>query len=206
MASLAFMIAGIYALIKAVEHIPDISRYLARPLPKGFIETYSYLGILLPILPFILLIVMGCILIIYNRKFAFRMFPETEHEPAETRVLGVHALAFSVVGIFLIADSIPHIIVFVSQIFITPQTIPNYVWIQMIIMALAQCLKMIFGIVLFIKSHRLAKYWSKLRHAKIGREMGFCEKCSYDLTGNISGTCPECGEKITETTQSDGQN
>ena len=23
-----------------------------------------------------------------------------------------------------------------------------------------------------------------------------CRACSYDLTGNLSGTCPECGEKI----------
>src|SRR5436309_2505257 len=24
----------------------------------------------------------------------------------------------------------------------------------------------------------------------------FCEHCSYSLTGNISGTCPECGNPI----------
>ena len=23
-----------------------------------------------------------------------------------------------------------------------------------------------------------------------------CRKCAYDLTGNESGTCPECGERI----------
>ena len=25
---------------------------------------------------------------------------------------------------------------------------------------------------------------------------GFCMECSYDLTGNVSGVCPECGTKI----------
>jgi hypothetical protein len=25
---------------------------------------------------------------------------------------------------------------------------------------------------------------------------GLCVKCGYDLTGNVSGVCPECGEKI----------
>jgi len=25
---------------------------------------------------------------------------------------------------------------------------------------------------------------------------GHCRKCGYDLTGNISGVCPECGERI----------
>ena len=28
------------------------------------------------------------------------------------------------------------------------------------------------------------------------REPGFCRSCAYDLTGNISGTCPECGTPI----------
>lgn len=25
---------------------------------------------------------------------------------------------------------------------------------------------------------------------------GHCQKCGYDLTGNVSGVCPECGERI----------
>ena len=24
---------------------------------------------------------------------------------------------------------------------------------------------------------------------------GYCQKCGYDLTGNVSGVCPECGRK-----------
>jgi hypothetical protein len=26
------------------------------------------------------------------------------------------------------------------------------------------------------------------------RAKGLCERCGYDLTGNVSGVCPECGE------------
>jgi hypothetical protein len=26
---------------------------------------------------------------------------------------------------------------------------------------------------------------------------GHCQKCGYNLTGNVSGVCPECGEKAT---------
>lgn len=26
--------------------------------------------------------------------------------------------------------------------------------------------------------------------------MGLCQQCSYDLTGNVSGKCPECGTVI----------
>ena len=25
---------------------------------------------------------------------------------------------------------------------------------------------------------------------------GHCSKCDYDLTGNVSGRCPECGTKV----------
>jgi len=25
---------------------------------------------------------------------------------------------------------------------------------------------------------------------------GHCQRCGYDLTGNVSGVCPECGAKI----------
>lgn len=28
------------------------------------------------------------------------------------------------------------------------------------------------------------------------RQSGLCRSCEYDLTGNTSGTCPECGEPI----------
>jgi hypothetical protein len=26
------------------------------------------------------------------------------------------------------------------------------------------------------------------------RPLGHCQQCGYDLTGNVSGRCPECGE------------
>jgi hypothetical protein len=28
------------------------------------------------------------------------------------------------------------------------------------------------------------------------RRMGRCRKCGYDLTGNVSGRCPECGTPV----------
>jgi hypothetical protein len=29
----------------------------------------------------------------------------------------------------------------------------------------------------------------------IRRDRGLCPHCGYNLTGNVSGTCPECGGK-----------
>ena len=33
-----------------------------------------------------------------------------------------------------------------------------------------------------------------LRHLR--RKTGCCLKCGYDLTGNVSGVCSECGERV----------
>lgn len=29
-----------------------------------------------------------------------------------------------------------------------------------------------------------------------GPRSGFCARCGYDLTGNVSGVCPECGTRV----------
>ena len=34
------------------------------------------------------------------------------------------------------------------------------------------------------------------RRVKRRSQRGFCIKCDYNLTGNTSGVCPECGERI----------
>ena len=35
-----------------------------------------------------------------------------------------------------------------------------------------------------------------MRRESKRREQGLCLACGYDLTGNLSGVCPECGEDI----------
>lgn len=40
--------------------------------------------------------------------------------------------------------------------------------------------------------------WSdqhKIARAEQRREQGLCSACGYNLTGNVSGACPECGER-----------
>ncbi|HWE95004.1 MAG TPA: hypothetical protein VG269_13645 [Tepidisphaeraceae bacterium] len=40
-------------------------------------------------------------------------------------------------------------------------------------------------------------YWLVSRPARQKRVVpGHCKFCGYDLTGNVSGACPECGRKI----------
>ena len=41
--------------------------------------------------------------------------------------------------------------------------------------------------------------WTQLlRSRRIGerKRLGLCPRCGYDLTGNASGTCPECGTLV----------
>lgn len=39
----------------------------------------------------------------------------------------------------------------------------------------------------------LLRYWLPDR---VGLKPGHCVRCDYDLTGNESGQCPECGEQV----------
>ena len=35
-----------------------------------------------------------------------------------------------------------------------------------------------------------------LRWKTVVHDERYCIQCGYDLTGNVSGVCPECGEKV----------
>lgn len=39
--------------------------------------------------------------------------------------------------------------------------------------------------------------WGLSRRLRKPIPLGHCQKCGYDLTGNTSGTCPECGVPVT---------
>ena len=63
---------------------------------------------------------------------------------------------------------------------------------------------MAYGIYLLILVSSIASPLSQ-RHREIRRGlremladkgMSICQGCGYNLTGNVSGICPECGEKI----------
>jgi hypothetical protein len=39
--------------------------------------------------------------------------------------------------------------------------------------------------------------WGNRRYRRMVRSRNeLCTKCEYDLTGNVSGICPECGERV----------
>ena len=46
---------------------------------------------------------------------------------------------------------------------------------------------------------RVVLGWRRWRRKK----KGLCWNCGYDLTGNVSGVCPECGTKVHGATASE---
>ena len=55
-----------------------------------------------------------------------------------------------------------------------------------------------FPFLLFFAYPVLAFIWGPWRRHR-HRRKGLCLKCGYDLTGNVSGRCPECGEATSGT-------
>lgn len=49
---------------------------------------------------------------------------------------------------------------------------------------------------LFAAYPLIALIQSPARRRRYRSEHGLCIKCGYDLTGNVSGVCPECGTEI----------
>jgi len=53
-----------------------------------------------------------------------------------------------------------------------------------------------FLAVVFLNAVRWCRTWSTRRTRRPRRRRGTCRTCGYNLTGNVSGTCPECGQKL----------
>lgn len=47
----------------------------------------------------------------------------------------------------------------------------------------------------------LFEFVRERRAAQRARRTGCCRRCGYDLTGNISGRCSECGEPVPGSTR-----
>ena len=98
---------------------------------------------------------------------------------------------FSVYGL---AGSILPMVVFFSEFgsdiaAVFTQTAPYVHWVVLLAIALAGPTAMAF----------CCLYAAELRYRCDKRSRypaGHCRECGYDLTGNVSGVCPECGTKI----------
>ncbi len=191
-AALAFTITGLYALIEASGALVwFLWMILAAPGGTAGQSLRFTAGEAFAMgIPNALLTILGCALIFGRRRFAARVFPDTSPEsPPEQRFLAMPALAYSVVGLCMVALSLPALAGAVSQIV-------NGWSAFALSEAVHSLLLFAVGVALFLGSHGLARVWSRLRYSGLRRQMGLCVHCGYELTGNVSGVCPECGTPV----------
>ncbi len=185
-AALAFKLTGILVLVHSAELLESLVFYLSLERPPGGLNVMSLT--LAWLLLFAVKAAFGCVLIVSSRRFATWMFPEDKVESPTVRVVAIQTVAFSVVGIVLITYALSDVGALILQ-FVSDHGLD---WSY----TTDACLRLLFGIALFFGAAVLARFWSKMRYAGLRRELGLCIHCAYDLTGNTSGVCPECGTPI----------
>lgn len=187
-ANLTFKVVGLYCIIQAVSLLGWIAAMMQ--FPEAALERPS---VLFSLVSPGLLGGLGAGLWLGSRKLAARVFPQADSPSPPTRILAIHALVFSVVGLFIIANSLPQVLGVVIHFTIAWQETLQLGYLELIRPLTEPLFQLIIGVVLFLGSHRLVRVWSRLRYAGIRDKLGVCPYCDYDLTGNTSGVCPECG-------------
>ncbi|MHC4535997.1 MAG: hypothetical protein ACYS6K_18765 [Planctomycetota bacterium] len=169
--SLSLKLAGIYCLIMAITlfgyAIPSVVSSLKR---QGFwsmlISITPFLSLLLRIIPFVLLILFGFYLISSDKlpsKIASSMIQD--EKPASFNFQNIQVLAFSIIGVWLLAGAIPFFFRIIIQIIVMHSTsqqpvsvFQNSWFISQIVIAV---LKLALGIYLFLGGKGLTKLWQK---------------------------------------------
>jgi hypothetical protein len=169
--SLSLKLAGIYCLIMAISHfgyaIPSISFALRREsFWSMLISITPFLSLLLSLSPFVLLILFGFYLIFSNKlpsKMASSMIQE--EKTTSFTFQDMQVLAFSIIGVWLLASAILNFIQPIVQVIVQHLTsqpsnfvYPNSIYISRILTAV---LKLALGIYLFLGGRGLTKLWQK---------------------------------------------
>ena len=171
--SLAFKLAGIYALILATSLIHSIFYVIGlfqgtSPYSEPTIYARVALAIGLP-LPFLLLVALGVFLIVKSDKLSGRMFGESieRMEPSPSG-REIQAIAFSVLGIFMFALALPKGMQVIINIFykLDDPSLRKQIRIGTWATAAGMTAQMILGIFLFFGGRALSRFWHNLRTAR----------------------------------------
>lgn len=111
-ASLAYKLAGIYALIHAAVHLSSLLPLLAMspdPFELAAIEINFPLLAAGHLIPFIVLVALGSILILDSRRFARITVRDEPGSGEGVQPVQLHAILFSVAGVMIIALAAPSI-------------------------------------------------------------------------------------------------
>ena len=197
-AALAFTLAGIYVLRDTLNYVHYMVLFILGGIDRtGANRTGEWVGVatLLSVS-----IGMSAGLILARRTLARWMFPKEQgRETPRLRLTAVQGVAFSIVGVFVFASALPVFLSYVHTLVLHGRNLPIRDHVLRLAAPMGSAL---LGAALFFGGQGLARFWAKLRYAGVRREIGLCVRCGYDLTGNVSGVCPECGTQV-ETPESE---
>ncbi|MHC5112286.1 MAG: hypothetical protein ACYTHJ_20710 [Planctomycetota bacterium] len=121
------------------------------------------------------------IFVVAIRAWAFQLFPELHRLRPWRRfgllthtVLGANAGSGSILAFIIVP-------VFVVRAFVNEE-------VAMVVMGFA-----IFFVVAYVLNRARFEVQTRLRMKLYASGVPLCIACAYDLTGNTSGVCPECG-------------
>ena len=169
--SLSLMLAGIYCLIMAINHLSYVIQSIASLFRQEdfwsiLISINFIVSLLLLLTPFLLLLLFGFYLFFSDKLPSKMASSMTQEEKTESFSLqDIQILAFSIIGVWLLSEAVPTFIRLIVQItFILPTyqksvtVFQNSAYISHIVAAV---LKIALGIYLFSGGKGLIRLWQK---------------------------------------------
>ena len=169
-ASLALKLLGIYAFIVSISMLQSIVFVISR-----FIHTQeanlltSIIGFLIPL---ILMITFGIYLLKASDKLSNRIFTGIENNNSTMKLSShdVQAIAFSIIGVFLITNVIPKLFQKIAQL-LSLVSIQDRVLLKTVGQRLSEDLlemiiQLILGLYLFLGGKGISKLWHKIQSTR----------------------------------------
>ncbi len=174
--SLSLKLAGIYCLIMSISYLSFALMTIVPALRRqGFwdmlISITPFVSLLLSITPSLLLLLFGAYLM-FSSKLPSRMASSIIQEEKATSFTfqDIQVLAFSIIGVWLLASAIPAFFRPVIQIIVQRSASQRPVSVfqngYFISQIVAAVLKLALGIYLFSGSKGLAKLWQKFQSTR----------------------------------------
>ena len=190
--SLAFKISGIFSIVRAIP--------LLQPILRSFYQWPSWdemsnlkinypLYIIGQMVPFIILIILGLLLILKSDSIAGRFLNAKSIAVKTVKAAEIQDIAFSVVGVFILALAVPRLLEIASTfvILLTSRATEGFLDYSSLDGYLARSWTMLFGTLtqlivgagLFFGGRSIGAFWRKIRSLK------------YETKGYKE--CPHCG-------------
>ena len=211
-ARLAFTCLGIYALIQCVPVVSSLSwtlgDFIFRELwaRQHAAQFYRYPSPITPVwsvvfraLPLVLYCLAGTTLIIRSGWLADRVFRVENYATDDERMRFQHAFVYSCIGVTLFIFGLRNLALVGVTFWETLFRVGvrwDYFWGDFKYDIIGSVFYLGLGSLLFFKAHWLMHFWSRVRARSLRHRAALCANCGYDLTGNTSGRCPECGAQL----------